>query len=95
MRLWVQDSLSCMQISLQEAGGLSYFLGAADEVRPWWQLGARGPGGQGGGKVWKEEQGGCLESDGPGEGPPRSSEAGSEGSLQPCLSCPPRQGGSS
>lgn len=44
MRLWVQDSLSCMQISLQEAGGLSYFLGAADEVRPWWQLGARGPG---------------------------------------------------
>lgn len=82
----------CMQISLQEGGGLSYSPGARGEVRPWWQQGARG---QGGGKLWKEEQGGNLESDGPGEGLPGSSEAGSEGSLQPCPSRPPRQGGGS
>ena len=89
MRLWVQDSLSCMQISLQEAGGLSYFLGAADEVRPWWQP---GPGGQGARLVGRS---GRRNRDGPGEGPPQSSEVGSEGSLQPCPSRPPRQGGSS
>lgn len=81
-----------MQISLQEGGGLSYSPGARGEVRPWWQQGARG---QGGGKLWKEEQGGNLESDEPGEGLPGSSEAGSEGSPQPCPSRPPRQGGSS
>ena len=37
----------CMQISLQEGAGLSYFLGARDEVRPWWQQGARVAGSSG------------------------------------------------
>lgn len=84
VRVWAQDSPSWAVLACRshckrvQASATFWGPGMRSGLG-----GSRGPGGQGGGKVWQEEQGGCLESDGPGQGPPRSSEGAVRGPCSP------------
>lgn len=84
VRVWAQDSPSWAVLACRshckrvQASATFWGPGMRSGLG-----GSRGPGGQGGGKVWKEEQGRCLESDGPGQGPPRSLEGAVRGPCSP------------